>query len=103
MIEDYLNQTIFWRQRTAETSEGYSQPGYSAPVAIKGRWRAKRRLVRNALGEGVLSEVSVTLASGTTVALGDGLSLDGRTFLTVIALGDSPDLGGASVCQRVFL
>jgi len=101
VISAYLNQTI-WRKARAGV-DGYGQPTFGAPASTKGRWLEKRRLVRNAQGEQVISEVSVTLAPDEAVAVGDQLSLDGSTYLTVIAVSADRDLVGGVVLKKAYL
>ncbi|GEM_PF-1369445 len=101
MISDYLAQSIWRRPRTGR--DGYGQPTFGAPSQTRGRWLEKRRLVRNAQGEQVLSEVTVTLGPEDEVAVGDGLSADGERYLTVIAVSVSRGLGGDGITQRAYL
>jgi hypothetical protein len=101
VIGSYLAQSIWRKSRSGV--DGYGQPTFGAAVQTKGRWLEKRRLVRNANGEQVISEVSVTLAADGAVAVGDQLSLDGSTYLTVIAVSADRDLAGGLVLKRAYL
>ena len=101
VISAYLNQTIWRKARTGV--DGYGQPTFGAPAQTKGRWLEKRRLVRNASGEQVISEVSVTLAPDEPIAVGDQLSADGSAYLTVIAVSADRDLAGGLVLKRAYL
>ena len=101
LIGSYLAQSIWRKSRSGV--DGYGQPTFGAAVQTKGRWLEKRRLVRNANGEQVISEVSVTLAADEAVAVGDQLSLDGSTYLTVIAVSADRDLAGGLVLKRAYL
>jgi hypothetical protein len=101
VIGGYLAQSIWRKSRSGV--DGYGQPTFSAAVQTKGRWLEKRRLVRNAQGEQVISEVSVTLAPDEAVAVGDQLSLDGSTYLTVIAVSADRDLVGGVVLKKAYL
>jgi hypothetical protein len=101
MIADYLAQDLWRRLRSG--ADAYGQASFLAPVATKGRWIEKRRLVRNAQGEQVVSEVSVTLAPDDPTGVGDQLSADGATYLTVIAVSVSRGIGGEAVLKRVYL
>jgi hypothetical protein len=83
--------------------DGYGQPTFGASVRTKGRWLEKRRLVRNAQGEQVISEVTVTLGPEEPLAVGDQLSADGVTYLTVIAVSVSRGLGGEAALKRAYL
>jgi len=55
VIGDYLAQEIWCCARTGV--DGYGQPTFGDPAKLAGRWLEKRRLVRNAEGEQVISEV----------------------------------------------
>ena len=101
VIGSYLAQSIWRKSRSGV--DGYGQPTFGAPAQTKGRWLEKRRLVRNANGEQVISEVSVTLAPDEAVAVGDQLSADGSTYLTVLAVSVSRGLGGEAVTKRAYL
>jgi len=101
MIGDYLAQTIWRKPKTGV--DGYGQPTFGSPAETKGRWLEKRRLVRNAEGEQVIAEVTVTLAPDEEVAVGDQLSSDGSTYLTVIAVSISRGLGGEAALKRAYL
>ena len=101
MIGDYLAQTIWRRPKTG--GDGYGQPIFGSPVETKGRWLEKRRLVRNAEGEQVISQVSATLGPDEPIGVGDQLSADGVSYLTVIAVSADRDLGGGVVLKRAYL
>jgi hypothetical protein len=101
VIASYLAQPI-WR-RAKSGVDAYGQATYGTPVQTKGRWLEKRRLVRNAQGEQVLSEVTVGLAPAEPVAVGDQLSADGQAYLTVLAVSASRDLVGGVLLQRAYL
>ncbi len=101
MIGSYLAQTLWRRARSGV--DAYGQSIFAAPVRTAGRWLEKRRLVRNAQGEQVLSEVSVTLAPDEPVAVGDQLSVDGSIYLTVIAVSADRDLAGGLVLKKAYL
>jgi len=101
MIGDYLAQDIWRKARTGV--DGYGQPTFGAAVQTKGRWLEKRRLVRNAEGEQVISEVTVSLGLAEAVSVGDQLSADGATYLDVIALSVSRGLGGEAALKRAYL
>jgi len=101
MIGSYLAQAI-WRKARIGV-DGYGQPTFGTPTQTKGRWLEKRRLVRNAQGEQVISEVSVTLSPDEAIAVGDQLSMDNSMYLTVIALSADRDLAGGLVLKRAYL
>ena len=101
MIGSYLAQSIWLKSRSGV--DGYGQPTFGAAVQTKGRWLEKRRLVRNANGEQMISEVSVTLGPDEPVGVGDQLSLDGSTYQTVIAVSADRDLAGGLVLKKAYL
>jgi hypothetical protein len=101
MIASYLAQSLWRKARSG--SDAYGQPTYATAVATKGRWLEKRRLVRNAQGEQVISEVTASLGPSDAIAVGDQLSSDGVTYLTVLAVSVSRGLGGAAALQRAYL
>jgi len=101
LIGSYLAQTIWRKSRSGV--DGYGQPTFRVAVQTKGRWLEKRRLVRNGQGEQVISEVSVTLGAGEAIAVGDQLSIDGVTYLTVIAISVDRGLAGSTILKRAYL
>jgi len=101
VIGSYLAQGIWRKSRTGV--DGYGQPTFAAPTQTNGRWLEKRRLVRNAQGEQVISEVSVTLSPDEAIAVGDQLSMDNSMYLTVIAVSADRDLAGGLVLKRAYL
>lgn len=97
MIRGYLNQTAQWKQMVS--SDGYPpQPG--SGTAIKVRWEAKRRLVRNPQGQEVVSEARVFCLE--TVQPGDVLEYGGRDW-PVIAVSETPGLDGTVQFREVAL
>jgi len=101
MVGDYLAQNVWRKERTGV--DGYGQPTFAAAVQTKGRWLEKRRLVRNAQGEQMISEVTVTLGPEEPLAVGHQLSADGVTYLTVIAASVPRGLGGEAALKRAYL
>ncbi len=101
VIGDYLAQSI-WRKPKSGV-DAYGQPVFGEAIQTKGRWLEKRRLVRNAQGEQVISEVTATLGAEEPLAVGDQLSADGVTCLTVIAVSVSRGLGGEAALKRAYL
>jgi len=101
VIGSYLAQSIWRKSRSGV--DGYGQPIFGTPTQTKGRWLEKRRLVRNAQGEQVISEVSVTLSPDEAIAVGDQLSMDNSMYLIVIAVSADRDLAGGLVLKRAYL
>jgi len=101
LIGSSLAQEIWCRARTGV--DGYGQPTFGTPAKLTARWLEKRKLVRNAEGEQVLSEVTVTLDAEAVLAVGDQLSADGTNYLDIITLSTSRGLGGGAICKRAYL
>jgi len=101
VIDDYLAQEVWHQPRTGV--DGYGQPTFAAATQIVGRWLEKRRLVRNAEGEQVISEISVTAGITPEIAVGDRLSADNMVYLEVIAISASRGLNGQIILRRAYL
>ena len=101
MIGDKLAQDIWRKPKTGVDENG--QPTFGGATQMKGRWLEKNRLVRNAQGEQVTSDVTVTLGPDEAVAVGDRLSIDQTVYLDVIALSVSRGLGGEAILKRAYL
>jgi len=100
VIRNYLSQTLYHQAKLVD--DEYGQPAFAKAVETKGRWVEKRRIVRNAQGREVVSEISVTLAGDSTVAVGDRLSIDGELYFDVITVSSAPGLGGDPITKRAF-
>jgi hypothetical protein len=88
VISAYLNQVAVWKRLISE--DGYPpQPG--SGTEIKVRWEAKRRLVRDAQGQEVVSEARVFCLEA--VEPGDVMNYGGRDW-PVIAVSETPALDG---------
>ena len=98
MIEGTLNQTATWKRKTG--NDGYGQPVFALPTTIKVRWEGKRRLVRDAQGNQVVSEARVYCIDG--VSTGDVLTYGGRDWIA-IAVSEVPDLNGRVLYREVSL
>lgn len=96
MIGDYLNQTAFWRHVTGR--DDFNDPAYAADQPITVRWEARRRLVRNAQGDQVVSEARVFTEA--SVEPGDVLVYGSREW-PVIAVGQVVGLDGAEIGREV--
>ncbi|AEG14702.1 hypothetical protein Desku_1115 [Desulfofundulus kuznetsovii DSM 6115] len=95
MITPYLKQTAIWKQTIGY--DLYGQP-LTASTSIPVRWEGKRRLVRNAQGEQVVSEARVFTTH--PIQPGDILSFGGRDW-PVIAVSEVPTLDGAVLYREV--
>lgn len=94
MVAGYLNQVANWKQMISQ--DGYPpQPG--PPTPIKVRWEAKRRLVRNAQGQEVVSEARVFCLEA--VQPGDVLNYAGRDW-PVIAVSEAVGLDGKTMFRE---
>lgn len=89
MIEDYLKQTATWKKIVSVG--GYPPTPQEPGTSIKARWEEKRRLVRNAKGQEVVSEARAFCLEA--VQPGDVLNYNGRDWI-VIAVSEAVDLGG---------
>lgn len=88
MINAYLNQTAVWKQMVSD--DGYPpQPGPGTEIKV--RWEAKRRLVRDAQGQEVVSEARVFCLEA--VESGDVMNYGGRDW-PVIVVSETPGLDG---------
>lgn len=101
MIESYLAQDV-WRQAQSGV-DANGQRTFGEPMQTKGRWLEKRRLVRNAEGEQVVSEVTVMLRPAEAVAVGDRLSCDDSEYMDVITISVSRGLRGEAALKRAYL
>jgi hypothetical protein len=101
MIDGYLAQDIWRKSRTGV--DAYGQATFATAAQTMGRWLEKRRLVRNGLGEQVISEVTVSLGPDEPVAAGDQLSANDVAYLDVIAVSVSRGLEGEAVLKRAYL
>jgi len=90
LLDFYANQSITWKQRTG--NDRYGQPSYAADATIAARWNEQRRMVRNPMGEEVVSEASCQTTAA--VKVGDRLvDVAGRTW-EILAVSISYDLDG---------
>ena len=95
MIKLYLNQDAIWKRVTARNE--YGEP-LTAEANIKVRWEGKRRLVRNARGQEVVSEARVFCTE--PVYPGDLLEYSGREW-PVIAVSVASGLDGMESHREV--
>ena len=98
MIENYLNQTATWKQKTGNNE--YGEPVFQADQIISVRWEEKRRLARDQYGNQVVSEARVFCRE--TVAPGDVLNYNGRDW-PVITVSEVPLLNGQVLYREVLL
>ena len=89
----YLNQDVTWKEKTDQ--DFYNKPTYSSS-SIKARKEKKRRMVRDAQGEEVISETTVYTQSN--IGLED--QIDGEQ---VINVSEWIDKGGDVVGNEVFI
>lgn len=91
-----MEQDATWKQKS--THDGYDQSWSS--TTIKCRFVQKRRQVRNAQGESVLSEAAVNCIEA--VQAGDIITYGGKDW-PVIAVSETPDLDGIVWFREVAL
>lgn len=96
MVAGYLNQQATWKRMVSE--DGYPPHPEEPGTYIKVRWKAKRRLVRNAEGVEVVSEARVFCVED--IRPGDVLEYGGRDW-PVIAVSDAVGLDGATMFREV--
>jgi hypothetical protein len=98
VIGAYLNQRIGWRRRTGIKDNG--QPLFDDLTAIPARVEYKRRLVRNAKAEEVMSEgFAMTRAA---VSVGDVLVWEGREWPVINASAKYGLMGGETHREVYF-
>ena len=89
MITGYLNQIARWKKMVSEG--GYPPQPQEPGTEIKVRWEAKRRLVRDAQGQEVVSEARVFCLAD--IQPGDVLEHGDRDW-PVIAVSEAVGLDG---------
>ncbi len=88
----YLNDSVNWERKSGQ--DAYAQPTYSEGIAIAARKERKARMVRDSLGNEVVSDTTVFCQAG--VEPQD--KLDGTTVLAVMNMLDKHcDLIGVEV------
>lgn len=92
LISIYARTTVYLR--TVSTRNDYGEPTYGTAVTTSARVDVKRRMVKNARGEDVLSEASVLLRPTETTGDGMQISLDGTNYQDVITLASPRDING---------
>jgi len=97
MIEGYCNQDATWKR--VEGRDAYGKPK-TDNMPVKVRWEDKRRLVRNAQGQEVVSEARAFCAE--PVQAGDLLNFQNQDW-TVIAVSGVPALDGEVHFREVSL
>lgn len=95
MIGVYLNQTVTWKRVVGLNEYGEPQ---TEEQEIRVRWEGKRRLVRNAQGQEVVSEARVFCEEA--VQPGDILERGGRDW-PVIAVSEIPGLDDTEQYREV--
>ena len=89
----YLNQTVTWKAKTGQ--DFHNEPAFSSSE-IAARKSSKRRMVRNAQGEQVISETTVYTQS----AIGLEDKIDDEQVINVSTWVDKD---GSTVGYKVFL
>lgn len=99
MITRFLQQAAIWKPAIGR--DAYGTPQYGADTLIACRWEWKRRLVRNAAGQEVVSEGRVFLTA--PVKVGDGLiDPEGRAW-TVLTSSPQAGLAGRELYREVTI
>jgi len=95
VIRGYLNQSAKWKKLVSEG--GYPPQPQEPGTEIKVRWEAKRRLVRNAQGQEVVSEARVFCLE--SIQPGDVLEYGDRDW-PVIAVSEAVGLDGKTMFRE---
>lgn len=92
-IGDYCSQSIQIRRRTGNDTMG--QATYGQPTTVKARVQHRRRMMRDATGEMVISDMQVFAPHKTQCAEGDRITYAGVTYhvmsATIEYAFDEPD------------
>lgn len=97
MLEPYANNTVTWKTATGQNEYGEPITG-SSPIQC--RLEPRRRLVRNAQGQEVVSEIA--LYTQAAVKVGDLIAVDGVDY-PVIAVTVEYGLSGLEAFREVAL
>lgn len=97
MIADYLNQTITLKTKSSVNT--YNESTFTTS-SIKARFEYRRRLIRNSLGEQVISEA--TVFSLTEIKPDDTITYDGIDWV-VLRVSKEVDLFGDVSHYEVML
>lgn len=97
MLEHYANNVVTWKTATGQNE--YGEP-ITTSSPIKCRLEPRRRLVRNAQGQEVVSEIA--LYTQAAVRPGDLITVDSVDY-PVIAVTTEYDLSGAEAFREVAL
>lgn len=97
MISDYCNQTFVWKSKSGVND--FNEPSYEDKTT-KGRLEFKRRLIRNKLGQEVISEAKYF--TNDNIKVDDALVYDNRNWI-VISVSPQADLDGNVQFHEVSL
>jgi len=98
MLDAYSNNVVTLESKTGTEFNG--TPKFAEPTTIPARIQYKRKLVRNNMGQEVVSEI--TLYTEATVKTGDRITIgDGKHI--VIAVSIHNDLDGNEAFREVVL
>lgn len=77
-ITPYLNQTVSVTPETGHDADGAST--YGTPYTVRARVEQRKRLVRNDLGEQLVSDMQVFLEPDAAVSEGDSITYEGAYY-----------------------
>lgn len=97
MLDTYLNQTVTWK---AVSSVNDCNEKTTTSTSISARFQFNRKIVRNSVGETVISEAQCFTESA--VKPGDLINFDNVDW-TVISVQDNVDLEGNVLFYEVML
>ena len=98
MLDNYLNQTVLWLQKTGESDNGAALYARSAEITV--RFEYARKMVRKADGDEAVSEAYLLTAA--PVSPGDRFTHDGQDW-TALTVRRYAGLGGAEVYREARL
>ena len=98
MIKDYLTQKATWKAK-ASVNE-FNEPTYAAPVEIACRIDFKRKMVRDKMGQEVISESTLLTTSAINP---DDIIIYGTFSMVVITSHPLNELDGTVMFYEVSL
>jgi hypothetical protein len=98
MINEYMNQTVTWKSKG--TVNDSNEPVYAADVVIKCRFEFQRKIVRNKIGEKIMS--SAQMFTKSHVRPDDLITYDNIDWV-VLDVADQPDLFGSVSFYEVLM
>lgn len=98
MIEEYLNQTATWYQKTGQ--DAYGKPTYATPASIQCRFEGGMKLIKDKTGKDAVSQGIFYVLQ--KVGLDDKLEYGGKQY-TIMNYADVVGLEGDFVYRKVWV